>query len=386
MATGTPKNPISLLATKNKNGYHARRELRDKFVDATACSLFRIRSVSSMRAPYIDLLPLLQFNVSEDTVNTLVTRICNKLSRVRGCNRSPKYWQCDCPLLCEYCLSAFRYRLLNKIDELRDQNYKLYFRRHVISLPRGILVQHDSHDAIYLLHNYLNSLALYRTPLETFQHIAESPSELNNPIHSNDMFSLYSAVFEGTSMYNPRVDQVLSRDEVYRRSVAIGRLILKGGGRSGQRHVLWNGDHFIHSILNTLEMERRAISLSKADGTASRITFYPDLTTNLMCLELQSLILSHDKPEVVLPDGLLYFGPTQAPRRIRLNEASDMYATSSVSLETKTMRTGRYSMHKQLEKLFTYNGTQNNLTPLEFFIYALGMDRLRTISTSGILR
>ena len=386
MATGTQKNPISLLATKNKKGYSARRTLRDKFVDATGCSLSRIRSVSALSAPYIDLLPLLQFNISENTVNNLLTRVCDRLSRVRGCNRSPKYWQCDCPLLCEYCLSAFRYRLLNKIDELRDRNCKLYFRRHVISLPRGILIRHDSRDVIYLLHNYLNHIALYRTPIETFQHIAESPSELNNPIHNNDMFSLYSAIFEGTYRYNPRVDQVLSSAEVYRRNVEIYRLILKGGGRAGQRHVLWNGDHFIHSIVNTLEMERRAISISHADGTASRITFYPDLTTNLMCLELQSLILSPDKPEVVLPDGLLYFGPTQAPRRIRLNEASDMYATSSVSLETKTMRTGRYSIHKQLEKLFTYNSTQNNLTPLEFFIYTLGMDRLRTISTSGILR
>ena len=385
MTNGKKMNPMGLLATKNRKAYEYRHGIRSTFLSWMTAELSKAINLYEHLAPYIDLFPLLQMNDTPSTVQVYLIEVNKKLRRIHDCNTTPRYWQCDCPAFCEYCLSAFRYKLLRKLEDIRPLHYKMYFRRHVISIPRGVLF--DGNNATYLLHNHLGPRPIdYMYSRASFQEFIQSPPELFNPIHNNDMYSLYSAIFEGTSMYNPRVDQTLTVTEMLRRRDAINKLILKGGGRTGQRYVLWNGDYFVHSIINTLEMERRAITLSNSAGTASRIVYYPDMTTNLMCLELQSVFLSHDEPEKVLPDGLLYFGSTQAPRRIKLNEVSDMYATSSVSLETKTTRTKRTGIHKQLEYLFNYNKTLDNLTPLELAIYTLGMAGLRTTSTSGILR
>ena len=155
-----------------------------------------------------------------------------------------------------------------------------------------------------------------------------------------------------------------------------------------ERQHLWTDNYFHHSIIRTLEMERRAITISRdVAGAASRITLFPNIAAdNSMCLELQSVILSPAPLEEVLPYGLCYMGDKQGRRRIKLNVVSNMYATSSVTVIKKTMRTSRSRLWRLLESTFMYAGTLNNLTPLEAAIYTLGMSGLRTVSTSGLFR
>lgn len=365
--------------------YRWRRNERNTFMREMITQLQDVIDNEAKRAPYKDLLPLL--HLPDKSLGDHLQSVINLFSKVKNCNDAPAYWQCDSLQYCDYCLSAFRYRLLTILDALSDSSYDVYFRRHRVTLPRGIVFK-DS-EARYMLQGSLHDPAhAYGYLLKPFQTFVSTPDFLSDSRYGNDMLSLYSATFEGFSMYDPRTDAyTFNKDVEAKRKSDLDKLILKGGGVIDERQHLWNDNYFHHSIIRTLEMERRAITTSRdVAGSASRITVFPAIDTNSMCLELQSVILSPDSLEEVLPYGLCYMGPKQARRRIKLNVISNMYATSSVTVIKKTMRTSRSRLWRLLESTFMYAGSLNNLTPLEAAIYTLGMSDLRTVSTSGLFR
>lgn len=384
---GNRKNPISCLYHKSMRQYYWRRNYRNNFVDEMKTRLADVCVNEHKQLPYKDLLPFL--HLDNTSVKDNLLNVITGLNKVRLCNEQPRFWKCRNYQFCEYCLSTFRYRLLKVLEDLKDSNskYNIYFRKHRLSIPRGILF--CGFDASYMLHGSLGPHSdVYGYLMKPFQRVIQSDNRLQHTKYSNDMYSFYSAIFEGYSMYNPTTDAyTFSKEIEEKRKSELDKIILKGGGTVTEKKQLWNSDYLMHSIFRTLAMERRAISLRPTAGTAHRIAFYPDYASNLMNIELQSVILEAGSLESVLPDGLLYFGPTEAPRRLKLNVNSDVYCTSSVSVIKKTLRAKTGTLHKLLETTFPYHRTCDNLTPLETAIYTLGLaGNVVRVSTSGLFR
>lgn len=364
------KNPVRCMTYKDKDAFSHRLCTRKAFLGMIINK--------TGQPPYMKPLENL-FDISDDDVSYV-----QKKSRItEACMGAPHYKACRNPLLCEECLSMWRYKLVKTLERNAEPG-KLYFlikRNHDFIMPRGLIkgAYGRPEDLTYLLSDSFgtdgNWGLRFTHPLAKFQEPAGrifDAKDRNNALgfaekNFNDFYSIYqSAVL-------PRSDRMMP---IFLDNVLEGPIL-------------------VSSVPFHMAMEQSyATNLSDNFGGAFRRTFRLVDDNSLLCLSLQSLIVSvrpFDEFSRIVQSRLTHSSKQLITEYTTpVYNSSDMYVSNRITIENymymsdaDTSKTLRF-----VEGVFPYNQTIDNMTPIEFVLCYQGLYKSKKhfSSCGGILR
>ena len=376
------QNHMRCMTYKDREAFMHRKSNRQAFINMLATKLSDLPSLT----PLSDYFDITHADVRD------ILKVANATSM---CMSAPYYKACRNPLLCEECLSMWRYKLVKNLQRGADEinrlyhQDKLYFlirRTHDFILPRGLIKGTYNHpdNLTYLLSDAFKeggggtrlTHRLWKFQQQAGHIFDDQDARATNAMgfgdkNINDLYSIYtSAVLPRQRSMPVYLDDVLQ------------------------------GPNLVAAIPFHMTMEQSFMgNLEHSFGGATRRTFRLIDDNSLLCLSFQTLMLCcrpFDEFTVKQQERLTH-GTKQKVSEYRTPVyvsdrygASDMYASNRITIEEKMYMVDDSipEILKFVEAAFPYNQTIDNMTPFEYVLcyYGLSKSKPHFSSCAGVFR
>lgn len=391
MATDRTSNPVRCMTNKNKVKYFERLRNRHATLESVQDAYYiqRDSDRDDLEDDIRDELYELtgeNFDVDPDAISKVLTVFNN----VKSCNTPPFKGYCKNTLLCDHCLSMWRYKVYKSIQELAgSEDIMLVHYQHDYIVPRGIALDCDDDGRLVLRYLLIDSFSDCYP--EAWRHRPLPHQDVPNRIY-------WTGDFMSDDVELERELEEKSYNDMY----SIYNSVITGNLNQCTRNSLFNHSYMSSNIPAYMMAERVMLTShicgTEFAGVAYRKSMRLVDDNNLLCFTLSAVMPTNisnysdlgERTRFLLEGGegaLHDYGSNRMINeyKVPFSENSDMYVSNRITV--RNIKANSAKLPQFLDRAFPYNATIDNLTPLELLLCYIAITRYDPATgLTGLLR